>query len=114
VATPLLLTGGLAMHAPVPWIALAAIACMFVLPWLDSRGLLDGPRTIRHRPRRHVCADCAEPWTPGHTCAGWQAAAGCEPVVPLRPIDPPPQAPLRAQLTRPGQPGRLAQREHRP
>jgi hypothetical protein len=105
------------MHAPIPWIALAALAAMFVLPHLDARGLFDGPRTIGHRPRRHVCADCAEPWQPGHACAGWQPPAGREPVVPLgRPIDPPPPAPLRAQLTRAGQPGRLAlpQREHHP
>ena len=103
-----------AVHNPVPWVALAAVAAMFVLPWLDARGLFDGPREIRHRPRRHVCADCAEPWTPGHTCAGWQAAAGREPVVPLRPIDPAPR--VRAQLTRADQPGRLAlpQRERRP
>ncbi len=58
------------MHAPVPWIALAALAAMFVLPHLDARGLFDGPREIRHRPRRHVCADCAEPWIPGHACTG--------------------------------------------
>ena len=101
-AAPLLLTGGLAMHAPTPWIALAALAAMFVLPWLDARGLFDGPREVRHRPRRHVCADCAEPWQPGHACAGWQAAAGREPVVPLQPVDPPAPAParLRAQLAR--------------
>jgi hypothetical protein len=104
------------MHAPVPWIALVAIAAMFVLPWLDSRGLFDGPREIRHRPRRHVCADCAEPWQPGHACAGWQAAAGREPVVPLRPIDPPTPLPLRAQLTRVDRPSRpaLPARERRP
>jgi len=103
-----------AMHAPVPWVALAALVAMFVLPWLDARGLFDGPREIRHRPRRHVCADCAEPWVPGHQCAGWQAPAGREPVVPLTPIAPPP--PARAQLTRTDQPGRLAlpQRERRP
>jgi hypothetical protein len=46
------------MHSPVPWIGLAAIATIFLLPWLDARGLLDGPRTICHRPRRQVCADC--------------------------------------------------------
>jgi hypothetical protein len=116
------------MHAPVPWIALAAIAAMFVLPWLDARGLLDGPRTIRHRPRRHVCADCAEPWQPGHACAGWQAAAGREPVVPLPVYEHagghaygsvypgPIGAVLPPQLTRADQPGRLAlpQRERRP
>ena len=102
------------MSTPIPWIGLAAIAAMFVLPWLDARGLLDGPRTIRHRPRRHVCADCAESWQPGHQCPGWLEAARREPVVPLRPVDPAPR--VRAQLTRSDQPGRLAlpPREHRP
>ncbi len=101
------------MSTPVPWIALAAVAAMFVLPWLDARGLFDGPRTIRHRPHRHVCADCAEPWQPGHQCAGWQAAAGREPVVPLHPVAPAPR--VRARLARTDQPGRLAlpPREHR-
>jgi hypothetical protein len=98
------------MHTPVPWIAMAAIAAMFVLPWLDARGLFDGPRTIRHRPRRHVCADCAERWAPGHLCTGWQAAAGREPVVPLTPVEPPTLDPLpiRVQLTRADRPGRPA------
>jgi hypothetical protein len=100
------------MHAPVPWIALAAIAAMFVLPWLEARGLFDGPREVRHRPRRHVCTDCNEPWQPGHACAGWQAVAGREPVVPLPRVAPP----IRVQLTRADRPGRLAlpQRERRP
>ncbi|SRR6266498_432452 len=105
------------MHAPVPWIALAAIVAMFVLPWLDARGLLDGPSTIRHRPRRHVCADCAELWQPGHACAGWQAPAGREPVVPLPAVESPvlTPPPIRLQLTRADRPGRLAlpQRERR-
>jgi hypothetical protein len=107
------------MHAPVPWIALAAIAAMSVLPWLDARGLLDGPNTVRHRPRRHVCADCAEPWAPGHACAGWQPVAGREPVVPLAAQPPAAPAvapqPTRVQLTRVDQPSRLAlpQRERR-
>jgi hypothetical protein len=54
------------VHTPVPWIGMAAIAAMFLLPWLDARGLLDGPRTIRRRPRREVWADCGASWTPGH------------------------------------------------
>jgi hypothetical protein len=101
------------MSNPVPWIALAAVAAMFVLPWLDARGLFDGPRTIRHRPRRHVCADCAQPWTPGHQCAAWLEAARREPVVPLHPVDPPPPPRVRGQLTRPDRPARpvLPQRE---
>src|SRR6266540_1999979 len=108
------------MHTSLPLAGLLAIAAMFVLPWLDARGLFDGPRTCRPRPRRHVCADCAEPWTPGHACAGWQAVAGREPVVPL-PGQPPAAPavdplPVRVQLTRIDQPGRLAlpQRERRP
>jgi hypothetical protein len=100
------------MNNPVPWIALAAVAAMFVLPWLDAHGLLDGPHLIRHRPRRHVCADCAEPWQPGHQCTAWLKAARREPVVPLDPVEPP--APrVCGQLTRPDQPARpaLPQRE---
>ena len=88
------------MHAPVPWIALAAIAAMFVLPWLDARGLFDGPHTIRHRLCRHVCAGCGAPWQPGHACAGWQAPAGREPVVPLGAPELPAPAPTRIELAR--------------
>jgi hypothetical protein len=106
------------MRTPIPWIALAAIAAMFLLPWSDARGLLDGPRTIRRRPRREVCADCAQPWTPGHQCPGWLDVAAREPVVPLGPVAPPAPARGRAQLTRthePDQLGRpaLPQRERR-
>jgi hypothetical protein len=92
------------MRTPVPWIGLAAIAAMFLLPWLDARGLLDGPRSIRHRPRREVCADCHAPWTPDHQCTGWLEAALREPVVPLQPLAPPTPPPPRAQLTRTDQP----------
>jgi hypothetical protein len=92
------------MHAPVPWIALAAIAAMFVLPWLDARGLFDGPHTIRRRPHRQVCAECAAPWTPDHQCPAWWVAAVREPLVPLQPPQPP-ELPeprqLSARLTRP-------------
>jgi hypothetical protein len=102
------LNGGPAMRTPIPWIGLAAVALMFLLPWLDARGLLDGPRTIRRRPRQ-VCADCAAPWTPSHQCPGWLEAAAREPVVPLGPIEPPPSARGRAQLTRTHQPGQLDQ-----
>jgi hypothetical protein len=78
------------MRNPVPWIGLAALAAMFLLPWLDARGLFDGPHIVRRRPRRVVCADCASPWTPDHQCAGWLEAAVREPVVPLRPPALPP------------------------
>jgi hypothetical protein len=98
------------MHTPVPWIALAAVAAMFVLPWLDARGLFDGPRTVRHRPRRHVCAGCAKPWQPGHQCAGWLEAARREPVVPLTP----PAPRVRGQLARVDQAGRPAWPQREP
>jgi hypothetical protein len=92
------------MHAPVPWIAMAAIAAMFLLPWLDARGLLDGPHIIRHRPVREVCADCGAPWTSGHRCVGRREAAAGEPVVPPPPVEPPERPRLRVQLTRTDQP----------
>ena len=78
------------MRASVPWIGLAAIAAIFLLPWLDARGLFDGPSIVRRRPRRVVCADCAGSWTSGHQCAGWLEAAVREPVVPLQPPASPP------------------------
>ena len=55
-------------HAPTPWVGLAALVAMFVIPYLPT-WLFEGPRTIRHRPRRHVCADCSAPWTSDHDCA---------------------------------------------
>ncbi|HJW61506.1 MAG TPA: hypothetical protein VJ931_17880 [Actinomycetota bacterium] len=54
-------------HVDTPWVGLAALVAMFVIPFLPS-WLFEGPRTIRHRPRRHICADCGAPWTPRHTC----------------------------------------------
>ena len=95
------------MRSPVPWIGLAAIAAMFLLPWLDARGLFDGPRIVRRRPRRGVCADCAQPWTPGHQCVGWLEAAVREPVVPLHPAA---AAPDR-QVESPAWSGRLVAAE---
>jgi hypothetical protein len=93
------------MRSPVPWIGLAAIVAMFVLPWLDACGLFDGARVVRRRPRRVVCADCAQPWTPGHECGGWLEAAVREPVVPLQPPPPPQRAEL-ARIQRPALPPR--------
>jgi hypothetical protein len=55
-------------HADVPWIGLAALIAMFALPYLPQ-WLFEGPRTIRHHPRRHVCAECGAPWADGHDCA---------------------------------------------
>ena len=93
------------MRASVSWMALTTIAAMFVLPFLDARGLFDGPRTLRRRPRRVICADCASPWTPDHQCLGWLEAAAREPVVPLQPPPPPQRAEL-ARIQRPALPPR--------
>ena len=38
-------------HVDTPWVGLAALVAMFVIPFLPS-WLFEGPRTIRHRPRR--------------------------------------------------------------
>jgi hypothetical protein len=50
-----------------PWVGLAALVAMFVIPFLPN-WLFEGPRTIRHRPKRHICADCGAPWTRRHAC----------------------------------------------
>jgi hypothetical protein len=51
-----------------PWVGLAALILMFLIPFLPS-WLFEGPRTVKHWPRRHVCGDCGAPWTEGHVCA---------------------------------------------
>jgi hypothetical protein len=56
------------MPHPTPWIGLVALLVMFVLPFLPS-WLFEGPRTVKHHPSRHVCAECGAPWTNGHACA---------------------------------------------
>ncbi len=58
--------------ATTPWIGLIALVAMFVLPLLPD-WLFEGPRTIKHHPRRHVCADCGAPWADGHACAAGHA-----------------------------------------
>jgi hypothetical protein len=55
-------------HVDTPWIGLAALVVMFALPFAP-RWLFEGPRTIKHRPRRHVCADCGAPWGDDHACS---------------------------------------------
>jgi hypothetical protein len=50
-----------------PWVGLAALVLMFAIPFLPS-WLFDGPRTVKHWPRRHVCGACDAPWTDGHLC----------------------------------------------
>ena len=56
-----------------PWIGLVALVSMFLLPFLPS-WLFEGPRTVKHRPRRHVCGDCGAPWEDDHVCADPPAA----------------------------------------
>lgn len=69
----------------IPWVGLAALVLMFAIPYLPS-WLFEGPRTVRHWPRRHICGACHAPWTDGHLCE----------------IDPVghPGPPLRARLRR--------------
>ncbi len=55
-------------HTPTPWLGIAAVVAMFVLPFLPD-WLFEGRRTVKHWPRRHVCGYCNAPWTEGHTCA---------------------------------------------
>ena len=50
-----------------PWVGLAALIGMFILPYLPS-WLFEGPRTVKHWQRRHVCGDCGAVWRPEHTC----------------------------------------------
>lgn len=69
----------------VPWVGLTALVLMFAMPFLPS-WLFEGPRTVRHWPRRHVCGACHAPWTDGHVCA----------IEPARH----PGRPLRAQIQR--------------
>jgi hypothetical protein len=53
--------------APTPWVGLAALVAMFVIPMLPN-WLFEGPRTTKHHPRRHICALCSAPWTSHHDC----------------------------------------------
>lgn len=66
-------------HNPVPWIGLLALVAMFVIPFLPD-WIFEGPRTVRHWPRRHVCGECGAGWTDGHVCETAQP----EPVLPAR------------------------------
>jgi len=48
-------------EAPTPWIGLAALAAMVMLPQL--------PAWLRRgRPREVICADCGAAWTDTHNC----------------------------------------------
>jgi hypothetical protein len=54
-------------HVDTPWVGLGALVLMFAIPFLPSR-LFEGPRVVRHRPRRHICALCGAAWHDGHDC----------------------------------------------
>jgi hypothetical protein len=73
--------------ARIPWFGLAALVSMFIIPYLPS-WLFEGPRTVKHWPRRHVCAVCNAVWTEGHICPPPSPVAG----------------PLRGELRRPAPP----------
>jgi hypothetical protein len=94
--------------ARIPWFGLAALVSMFIIPYLPS-WLFEGPRTVKHWPRRHVCGVCHAVWTEGHTCSPAGPVAG--PLRgELRRLAPPPadldraavQAPRRRTLVRRG------------
>jgi hypothetical protein len=96
-------------HSPTPWIGLAALLAMFLLPFVPN-WLFEGPRTVKHWPRRHVCGYCNAPWTSrGHVCvAGPPLEAEASPALeaeiePLEEIEagaPLAEAPLRGDLRR--------------
>jgi hypothetical protein len=52
---------------PTPWVGLAALAAMFLLPLLPD-WLFEGPPTSKHWLRRHICGHCGAPWTGEHLC----------------------------------------------
>jgi hypothetical protein len=85
-----------------PWVGIAALVAMFLIPFIPA-WFFEGPRTVKHRPRRHVCGDCGAAWQEGHACAA----------VPAQVAPPPPGEPLRGELRRLEEPtgGELAGRE---
>jgi hypothetical protein len=89
------------LQIETPWIGLAALVAMFVIPFLPA-WLFEGPRTVRHRPQRHLCAVCGAPWTDGHRCPR-EAEEAIEPPLrgELRRLHPP-----RPALDRPRRPAR--------
>lgn len=84
-------------HTPTPWVGLAALLAMFLLPYLPD-WLFEGPRTIRHWPRRHICGDCNTPWTDDHTCTPVESEARSTLRGELRRLDPPAELERRPKV----------------
>ena len=91
----------------VPWAGLVALLAMFLLP-----ARLFEPRTIKHRPVRHVCADCGARWAPGHTCDPGPTAPGTGDRPAADRLDP--DRPVKVELVRLDPPRELWPRELRP
>jgi hypothetical protein len=62
------------LYQDTPWVGLVALGVMFILPFLPN-WLFDGPRAIKHYPRRHICANCGAPWVDDHDCMSEEAPA---------------------------------------
>jgi hypothetical protein len=60
---------------PIPWVGLAALAAMVLLPLLPD-WLFEGPRASKHWLRRHICRDCGAPRTDEHSCLSRESQAG--------------------------------------
>jgi hypothetical protein len=84
--------------AEIPWAGLAALIAMFAIPLLPA-WLFEGPRTVKHRPARHVCGECGAPWTSGHACAP-ETAPELPAVTGQAAEVEAPRAPLRGELRR--------------
>jgi hypothetical protein len=97
-------------HPNTPWIGLAALVAMFVLPFLPA-WLFEGPRKVKHYPRRHVCGLCGAPWTADHACVPDRVPDR----VPARVADRASERrPLRGQLRRVRPSTELVRRSARP
>jgi hypothetical protein len=66
-------------NTPPPWIGLAALVAMFIIPFLPD-WLFEGPRTKKHWPRRHICGACGALWSTGHSCTPQTSAANYPPL----------------------------------
>ena len=81
-----------------PWIGLLALIALFLLPYVPD-WVFEGPRTIKHRPRRHICGECGAAWSRGHVCEPDEP----ERVLPTtreRPVEPEPVRPARVGAIR--------------